>query len=647
MKLIRAVKRTKLARQILRAPIILITVVLSALLGLSSCGGGESVKSNGDKMMVMPPPGDSRSEHSRGVFVYEQSAGCGLDVGVATGYAGDDIETLERVFFAAYEQCELTGAQNCSGSEGFGTIYGVNCAAIAHGFSGGRCVTESYDGETVSNARRDALSACRDKLGADCEIVLTDCSTTSNEQSYRRTFVARDNSGGSDGSGSDGNSVGAFVYAQTAGCGLGVGVATGYSADDGSAVNNEAIRQCQLTGAQNCGNVGHAFFGTAIGESCAAIAHGSSGGLCATAPHYGESVLSARRDALSDCRNKLGADCEIVLTACSTTSNKQSYHRTFSGNPNPGGNSAPKAVTGFSDTTVSQGRSVTWDNVSSHFTDPDGDRLTITARSNHRYATARISGGDLIVTGVTAFTSGAVTVTVTATDPGGLSVSQSFSVKVTGSGSSGNSAPKAVTGFSDTTVSQGRSVTWDNVSSHFTDPDGDRLTITARSNHRYATARISGGDLIVTGVTAFTSGAVTVTVTATDPGGLSVSQSFSVKVTGSGSGGRNTNTGPPKIKFVTNDVCNDGRDVNMRFSYNDSSKRFINWATGIKISGGADTSTTVSCNYSNVDYVCWGARIQGTRTYFGQDIDGSESCETCCVACPTNGEKQQPVNFGC
>ena len=441
MKLIRAVKRTKLARQILRAPIILITVVLSALLGLSSCGGGESVKSNGDKMMVMPPPGDSRSEHSRGVFVYEQSAGCGLDVGVATGYAGDDIETLERVFFAAYEQCELTGAQNCSGSEGFGTIYGVNCAAIAHGFSGGRCVTESYDGETVSNARRDALSACRDKLGADCEIVLTDCSTTSNEQSYRRTFVARDNSDGSDGSGSDGNSVGAFVYAQTAGCGLGVGVATGYSADDGSAVNNEAIRQCQLTGAQNCGNVGHAFFGTAIGESCAAIAHGSSGGLCATAPHYGESVLSARRDALSDCRNKLGADCEIVLTACSTTSNKQSYRRTFGADSRTGSNSAPQLKSGppffgrIPDQPMAQGESKTMRYISSYFTDPDSDPLTITARSSHPSSiTVRVSGDDLILTAPLGFPTATVTITVTATDPGGLSVSQRFNVALIGPG---------------------------------------------------------------------------------------------------------------------------------------------------------------------------------------------------------------------
>ena len=74
---------------------------------------------------------------------------------------------------------------------------------------------------------------------------------------------------------------------------------------------------------------------------------------------------------------------------------------------------------------VSVGKPVTVP-VSAYFSDPDGDALSYTAASSDpEVATASVSGSTVTVTGVMA---GAMTVTVTARDPGGLSAQQSFAV---------------------------------------------------------------------------------------------------------------------------------------------------------------------------------------------------------------------------
>ena len=67
-----------------------------------------------------------------------------------------------------------------------------------------------------------------------------------------------------------------------------------------------------------------------------------------------------------------------------------------------------------------------------------------------------------------------------------------------------------------------------NVSSYFTDPDGDALTYTASSgNAAVASATATGATLTITGRGP---GSTTVTVTARDPGGLTATQTVSVTV---------------------------------------------------------------------------------------------------------------------
>ena len=90
-----------------------------------------------------------------------------------------------------------------------------------------------------------------------------------------------------------------------------------------------------------------------------------------------------------------------------------------------------------------------------------------------------------------------------------------------------NRAPEAVGAIPPLTGTPGRTAMLD-VSSFFSDPDGDELTYTAESSDaEVAAVGIEGSRLTMTTVAA---GAATVTVTAADPGGLTATQSAEVWV---------------------------------------------------------------------------------------------------------------------
>ncbi|MCM3454860.1 fibronectin type III domain-containing protein [Heyndrickxia oleronia] len=139
------------------------------------------------------------------------------------------------------------------------------------------------------------------------------------------------------------------------------------------------------------------------------------------------------------------------------------YYYEYTGYDN---NSAPTASTIPSQTISGKGKNsiVT---LSSYFRDPDGDVLTYSANSsNSGVVTAQISGDRLILTGVKI---GSVTITVTAKDPSGESVSRTFSVTVQ------NQAPTTPTiSVPNKTFEYGdkETITW----SASSDLDGDSIT---------------------------------------------------------------------------------------------------------------------------------------------------------------------------
>lgn len=158
-------------------------------------------------------------------------------------------------------------------------------------------------------------------------------------------------------------------------------------------------------------------------------------------------------------------------------------------------------------------------NVSNKFSDPDGDTLTYTATFSGSQPPV-VYGNRVSIYGSGWFSG---TVAVTARDPGGLTATQTFDVKPP------NRAPVRVSSIGNQSINRAsRSTASVNVSSKFSDPDGDTLIYSARSSaNNIATASASGN--IVT-IRAVGNGNATITVTATDPGGLKTTQAFSVSV---------------------------------------------------------------------------------------------------------------------
>ncbi len=186
--------------------------------------------------------------------------------------------------------------------------------------------------------------------------------------------------------------------------------------------------------------------------------------------------------------------------------------------PPPVVNRPPAAVGNIPAQTVFAGETAAVD-VSSYFSDPDGDALSYTAvSSNAGVAGVAVTGSSVTVT---ALAKGGATVTVEARDPQGLIAQQRFVATVP------NRAPEAVGAIPAQTVTVGETAAVD-MSSHFGDPDGDSLTYAAASSDtEVATVSVSGDSVAVT---ALAKGLTTITVTARDGEGLTAEQRFAVTV---------------------------------------------------------------------------------------------------------------------
>jgi hypothetical protein len=152
-----------------------------------------------------------------------------------------------------------------------------------------------------------------------------------------------------------------------------------------------------------------------------------------------------------------------------------------------------------------------------HATDPDGDPLTYTLVGSPP-AGATISANGQFSWTPTWGQLGSWTITVAATDPGGLSDTKSCTITV------GNQPP-VVTPIMNQQVQHGNLLA---LTVTATDPDGDPVTFSLVNPPPGAT--IDAGGHFRWTPTAGQVGAWTVTVQATDPGGLSGVRSFTVTV---------------------------------------------------------------------------------------------------------------------
>jgi len=138
--------------------------------------------------------------------------------------------------------------------------------------------------------------------------------------------------------------------------------------------------------------------------------------------------------------------------------------------PAASSNNSPTIVTAIADQTNTEGNAVNLD-ISSNFTDPDGDTLSFSIANGPGSLT--IDSGTGVISGTLMASDAAAspyTVNVTASDSDS-SVTATFTWTV----STNNNPPTVVTAIADQTNTEGNAVNLD-ISSNFTDPDGDTLS---------------------------------------------------------------------------------------------------------------------------------------------------------------------------
>ena len=162
----------------------------------------------------------------------------------------------------------------------------------------------------------------------------------------------------------------------------------------------------------------------------------------------------------------------------------------------PGRANRPPAVVGtLPDRRLALGSMLDVD-VSQAFVDPDGDALSYRVSWSPRNVLTVEAGGTRVT--LTAVGVGTATIQVTATDPGGLSATLSFTVTV----SSANLPPEPVGTLPPLTIEAAEAAVRVDVAGAFRDPDGDRLTFGASSSRpAVAAVSVSGSRVTVTPVT--------------------------------------------------------------------------------------------------------------------------------------------------
>ena len=265
-------------------------------------------------------------------------------------------------------------------------------------------------------------------------------------------------------------------------------------------------------------------------------------------------------------------------------------------------NSAPVAVGTIPDQSVRVGSPAVTVNVRSYFSDPDGHPLTYSATSSDTSkATVSVLGSTLTIDAVA---TGSATITVTVTDTANATATQTISVSVLS-----NRLPVRVGYIPTQTVSTSGSAVTVDVSSYFSDPDGNPLTYSATSsNPSRATVSMSEATLTINAVT---TGSSTITVNAIDNSNAGAKQTFTAMVI--------SNRSPISVGTIPKQTVRVGGtdvtvDVSGYFSDPDGNPLTYSATSSstsratVSVSGSTVTITAVAAGWSTIS-------VKATDTY--------------------------------
>jgi hypothetical protein len=175
------------------------------------------------------------------------------------------------------------------------------------------------------------------------------------------------------------------------------------------------------------------------------------------------------------------------------------------------------------------GKAVNFTLASNTFTDPQGENLTYSAKLANGLALPswlHFNGSTDTFTGTVPNSAAGLSIKVTATDAGGASTSETFSVLTPKP-----AAPMVTAQTATQTWRRGQAVNFTLASNTFTDPQGENLTYSAKLANGSALPswlHFNGSTDTFTGTVPTSAAGLSIKVTATDAGGASTSETFSV-----------------------------------------------------------------------------------------------------------------------
>ena len=188
-------------------------------------------------------------------------------------------------------------------------------------------------------------------------------------------------------------------------------------------------------------------------------------------------------------------------------------------------NNPPQPIGNVPDQTLFLDDAGTQLDMTSYFSDEDGDLLRFIPQSSNPRVVTASSSGSAITFNVVGL--GEVRMTVLAEDPEGATAFVAFTVTVLPP----NGAPEAVGSIGHQVLAKGGSPLNIDMAEYFSDPDGDALTYTAASSNTGAVrAEIADGSSVLALTPLAPAEGVTVTVNAMDGDGESATQTFMVTV---------------------------------------------------------------------------------------------------------------------